>query len=198
MCLGTSFPSDKEIVSAVHLSLFFLQTSSDLVVDAPHLLDSLLYCTVVLYCVALVLYCTLYCTVHCTVVYQFCGPSPSTKAKRNRSKEPQKKEQKFPTARTRIIIHHIITSSSHHHLSLFWDGFPDSSQNTAKRKLRISTRIYWYTECVCVFSSHPFWTSSSLDVPAGVTQEEGHTGFLIHLPSVVRALSTSKYLTVVV
>ena len=43
-------------------------------------------------------------------------------------------------------------------------------------------------QCVCVFSSHPFWTSSSLDVPAGVTQEEGHTGFLIHLPSAVRAL----------
>ena len=42
--------------------------------------------------------------------------------------------------------------------------------------------------CVCVFSSHPFWTSSSLDVPAGVTQEEGHAGFLIHLPSAVRAL----------
>ena len=42
--------------------------------------------------------------------------------------------------------------------------------------------------CVCVFSSHPFWTSSLLDVPAGVTQEEGHTGFLIHLPSAVRAL----------
>ena len=42
--------------------------------------------------------------------------------------------------------------------------------------------------CVCVFSSHPFWTSSSLDVPAGVTQEEGHTGFLSHLPSAVRAL----------
>ena len=30
---------------------------------------------------------------------------------------------------------------------------------------------------VCVFSSHSFWTLSSLDVPAGVTQEEGHTGF---------------------
>ena len=39
-----------------------------------------------------------------------------------------------------------------------------------------------------VFSSHSFWTSSSLDVPAGVTQEEGHTGFFIHLPSAVRAL----------
>ena len=40
---------------------------------------------------------------------------------------------------------------------------------------------------MCV-SSHSLWTSSSLDVPAGVTQEEGHTGlFLIHL-SAVRAL----------
>ena len=37
-------------------------------------------------------------------------------------------------------------------------------------------------------SPHLFWTSSSLDVPAGVTQEEGHTGFLIHLLSAVRAL----------
>ena len=27
-----------------------------------------------------------------------------------------------------------------------------------------------------------------MDIPAGVTQEEGHTGFLIHLFSVVRAL----------
>ena len=40
----------------------------------------------------------------------------------------------------------------------------------------------------CVFSSHSFWTPSSLDIPAGVTQEEGHTGFLIHLLSAVRAL----------
>ena len=42
---------------------------------------------------------------------------------------------------------------------------------------------------VCVlFSSHSFWTSSSLDVPTGVTQEEGHTGFFIRLLSAVRAL----------
>ena len=40
---------------------------------------------------------------------------------------------------------------------------------------------------MCFFSSHSFWTSSSLDVPTGVTQEEGHTGFLIHLLSAVRA-----------
>ena len=39
-----------------------------------------------------------------------------------------------------------------------------------------------------VFSSHSFWTSSSLDVPTGATQEEGHTGFLIHLLSAVHAL----------
>ena len=43
--------------------------------------------------------------------------------------------------------------------------------------------------CVFVFSSHSFWTSSSLDVPAGVTQEEGHTGGRSHsLLSAVRAL----------
>ena len=41
--------------------------------------------------------------------------------------------------------------------------------------------------CVCVF--FPFIpASSSLDVPAGVTQEEGHTGFLVHLLSAVRNL----------
>ena len=54
------------------------------------------------------------------------------------------------------------------------------------RSILVKTR-----NCVCVccvFSSHSFWTSSSLDVPAGVTQEEGHTGFLIHLLSAVRAL----------
>ena len=45
-----------------------------------------------------------------------------------------------------------------------------------------------YSVCVCVFSSHSFWTSSSLDVPAGVTLEEGHTRFLISLLSAVRAI----------
>ena len=40
---------------------------------------------------------------------------------------------------------------------------------------------------MCVFSSHSFWTSSSLDVLAGVTQEEGHAAFFIHLLSAVRA-----------
>ena len=45
-----------------------------------------------------------------------------------------------------------------------------------------------YTVCVCVFSSHLFWTSSSLDVPAGVTQKEGHTGFFILHLFAVRAL----------
>ena len=39
-----------------------------------------------------------------------------------------------------------------------------------------------------MFSSRSFWTSSSLDVLAGVTQEEGHTEFFIHLLSAVRAL----------
>ena len=42
---------------------------------------------------------------------------------------------------------------------------------------------------LCVF--FPF-ILSSLDVPAGVTQEEGHTGFLIHLLSAVRAFNFSR------
>ena len=48
--------------------------------------------------------------------------------------------------------------------------------------------INHYAVLCCVFSSDSFWTSSSLDVPTGVTQEEGHTGFSIHLFSAVRAL----------
>ena len=47
-----------------------------------------------------------------------------------------------------------------------------------------------YVHCIMyMYSSHLFWTSSSLDVPVGVTQEKGHTGFLIHLPSAVCALT---------
>ena len=46
--------------------------------------------------------------------------------------------------------------------------------------------------CVCflpVHSGHQVrWTYQPLDIPAGVTQEDGHTGFFIHLPSAVRAL----------
>ena len=53
----------------------------------------------------------------------------------------------------------------------------------------ISMVLHCVCVCVCVFSSHHLlWTSSSLDVPAGATQEEGYTGFFIHLPSAVRAL----------
>ena len=51
-----------------------------------------------------------------------------------------------------------------------------------------STAVACVCVCVFFFSSHLFWTSSSLGVPAGVTQEEGRTGFLIHLPFAVRAL----------
>ena len=45
--------------------------------------------------------------------------------------------------------------------------------------------------CVCVF--FPFILDVRLvDVPAGVTQEKGHTGFLIHLSFVVLALNFSR------
>ena len=41
--------------------------------------------------------------------------------------------------------------------------------------------------CVCVCVFFPFILDIKF-VPAGVTQEEGHTGFFIHLLSAVRAL----------
>ena len=42
--------------------------------------------------------------------------------------------------------------------------------------------------CMCVFFPAFNLDISSFDVPAGVTQEEGHTGFFIHFLSAVRAL----------
>ena len=59
------------------------------------------------------------------------------------------------------------------------------NNNMGWREFLVLKRVL---QCVCVISSHLFWASSSLDVPAGATQEEGHTVFLIHLPSAVRAL----------
>ena len=45
--------------------------------------------------------------------------------------------------------------------------------------------ILWH--CVCVF--FPFVLGVRVvDEPAGVAQEEGHTGFIIHLPYAVLAL----------
>ena len=42
---------------------------------------------------------------------------------------------------------------------------------------------------MCVSSFFPFILDVGLvDVPAGVTQEEGHTGLFVHLPSTVLAL----------
>ena len=51
---------------------------------------------------------------------------------------------------------------------------------------RLFTVEILYVQYVCVF--FPFILDIKLDVPAGVTQEEGHTGFFIHLLSAVRAL----------
>ena len=51
--------------------------------------------------------------------------------------------------------------------------------NFKYRVLRIEPNITAVQKCaasVCMCSSHSFWTSSSLDVPAGVTQEESLRG----------------------
>ena len=61
------------------------------------------------------------------------------------------------------------------------------AESFSREKLRHAPQKEGGRKILCD-SFHSFWTSSSLDVPAGVTQEEGHTGFLIHLISAVRAL----------
>ena len=63
------------------------------------------------------------------------------------------------------------------------------SREGFRRSFTSSTVKSNFVCVVCVFSvfsSHSFWTS--VDVPAGVTQEEGNTGFSIHLLSAVLAL----------
>ena len=54
--------------------------------------------------------------------------------------------------------------------------------------------------CVCVCVVIPFildiHPTIIVDAPAGVTQEEGHTGFLIHLPSGVLTLIATEEATV--
>ena len=54
------------------------------------------------------------------------------------------------------------------------------SAKKTKNTVRVCVRVFFPFTRV-------FWTSSLLDVPAGVAQEEGHTEFLIQLPSAVHA-----------
>ena len=69
-----------------------------------------------------------------------------------------------------------------------WGSFGAYLVTSATRCFFVCLYVSRQRGTMCVFSSHSFWTSSSLDVPAGVTQEKGHTGFLIHLLSAVHAL----------
>ena len=48
--------------------------------------------------------------------------------------------------------------------------------------------MYYVCVCVCVCCLPIYSEVRLVDVPAGVTQEEGHTGSIIHLPSAVLAL----------
>ena len=63
---------------------------------------------------------------------------------------------------------------------------PDKVANPPRGQPNRYVCVFITCVCVCVF--FPSILDIKLDVPAGVTQEEGHTGFLFHLPSAVRAL----------
>ena len=94
------------------------------------------------------------------------------------------------TAQSGLVILVILCPSHRSSQGGINDTCYENPDQTRQRGHTLSTctNLTCVCVCVCVFSSHPFWTSSSLDIPAGVTQEEGHTGFLIHLLSAVRAL----------
>ena len=82
-----------------------------------------------------------------------------------------------------------VPSLSGHAIAYRWRSLPRVRRPRASKPQGSSERVLpWQVTMCVVFSFHSFWTSSSLDVPAGVAQEEGHTGFLIHLLSAVRAL----------
>ena len=64
----------------------------------------------------------------------------------------------------------------------------DLTQNTGE-KFRATTKKTESTVLVCVCVVIPFILNVRVvDVPAGVTEEEGLTGFLIHVPPAVLAL----------
>ena len=63
-----------------------------------------------------------------------------------------------------------------------------TSDQTRQRGHTLSTCTDLTCVCVCMCVAATFILDVRLvDVPAGVTQEEGHTGFLIHLLSSVLA-----------
>ena len=78
-----------------------------------------------------------------------------------------------PTGQSRI---------SGHANAYRWRSLPRVRRHRTSKPQGSSERVLPYLAshhvCVCVFSSHSFWTS--MDVPAGVTQEEGHTGGRSH------------------
>ena len=72
-------------------------------------------------------------------------------------------------------------------------GHPDSSLTTFVSCMHLQTfrisivMMLFLCVCVCVVVPFILDVIRLVDVPAGVTQEKGHAGFFIHLPSAVLA-----------
>ncbi|CAM9973502.1 unnamed protein product [Ascophyllum nodosum] len=109
------------------------------------------------------------------------------------SNMPDSKENKQADAGSRRFRRHFLCSallcnflSTEHeglstHVQREWSAEPSllCPAHSVTKNILYSSIIEMQIQssyCVCVvFSSRSFWTSSSLDVPAGVTQEGGHT-----------------------
>ena len=99
-----------------------------------------------------------------------------------------KDEQLYNTVQYKPHSHSVSTNSSTLVIqsNLSYISLVRLRDNHTCTNMSTTTVVVCVCVCVCVF--FPSILDITLDVPAGVTQEEGHTGFLIHLPSAVRAL----------
>ena len=88
----------------------------------------------------------------------------------HRLKAKAKQKQYSKTSNMVVIIYCFIGCKKRSLYSKWYlNGFPDGSNLGSTVSCRGEAHRH-----VCVFSSHLFWTLNSLDVPAGVTQEEVH------------------------
>ena len=83
---------------------------------------------------------------------------------------------------------------SGHAIAYRWRSLPRVRRHRASKPQGMVERVLpWRVTmdqliCACLSHTHYWYEVGMLKVPAGVTQEERHTGFLIHLPSAVLAL----------
>ena len=117
------------------------------------------------------------------LVIMYCSTNSNSMNQPSKIVNPARRQMRVQIYRLLVIMYCSTNSNSMNQ--------PSKIVNPARRQLNRETVFFlsafapenlvsregFGMLCVCcVFSSHSFWTSSSLDVPAGVTQKGGDTG----------------------